>query len=126
GKLAMSLDCPLMLAGEASALAQESLVGASSGWSRGEVSKRRGGGGGWRGEGHRRSEGERGGVVVEEEDDAQTGGAGLSQADADGELAVIVAKEKAATLTGVVREVACGAAEVMPLVAVTNLARTLE
>ena len=40
-------------------------------------------------------------------------------------LAVIVPKDKSATLTPVVRKVACGAAEVIPLVAVTNLARTL-
>jgi len=39
---------------------------------------------------------------------------------------VIVPKDKSATLTPVVRKVACGAAEVIPLVAVTNLARTLE
>ena len=39
---------------------------------------------------------------------------------------MIVPKDKSATLTAVVRKVACGAAEVLPLVAVTNLARTLE
>ncbi|MNC62206.1 23S rRNA (guanosine-2'-O-)-methyltransferase RlmB [compost metagenome] len=39
---------------------------------------------------------------------------------------MIVPKDKSATLTPVVRKVACGAAEVIPLVAVTNLARTLE
>ena len=53
-------------------------------------------------------------------------GACLRTADAAGALAVIVPKDKSATLTGAVRKVACGAAEVMPLVAVTNLARTLE
>ena len=35
-------------------------------------------------------------------------------------------KDKSATLNATVRKVACGAAEVIPLVAVTNLARTLE
>ena len=39
---------------------------------------------------------------------------------------MVVPKDKSATLTPVVRKVACGAAEVIPLVAVTNLARTLE
>ena len=43
-----------------------------------------------------------------------------------GALAVIVPKDKSATLNATVRKVACGAAEVIPLVAVTNLARTLE
>jgi 23S rRNA (guanosine2251-2'-O)-methyltransferase len=52
-------------------------------------------------------------------------GACLRSADAAGALAVIP-KDKSATLTPVVRKVACGAAEVIPLVAVTNLARTLE
>ena len=45
---------------------------------------------------------------------------------AHGATAVVVPKDKSATLTPVVRKVACGAAEVIPLVAVTNLARTLE
>ncbi|MNT63018.1 23S rRNA (guanosine-2'-O-)-methyltransferase RlmB [compost metagenome] len=53
-------------------------------------------------------------------------GACLRTADAAGATAVIVPKDKSATLTPVVRKVACGAAEVIPLVAVTNLARTLE
>ena len=47
-------------------------------------------------------------------------------ADGVGAHAVIVPKDKSATLTPVVRKVACGAAEVIPLVAVTNLARSLE
>ncbi|MCY1219179.1 23S rRNA (guanosine-2'-O-)-methyltransferase RlmB [compost metagenome] len=53
-------------------------------------------------------------------------GACLRTADAAGVLAVIVPKDKSATLNATVRKVACGAAEVMPLVAVTNLSRTLE
>jgi 23S rRNA (guanosine2251-2'-O)-methyltransferase len=53
-------------------------------------------------------------------------GACLRTADAAGALAVLVPKDKSATLTPAVRKVACGAAEVIPLVAVTNLARTLE
>lgn len=53
-------------------------------------------------------------------------GAVLRTADAAGVLAVIVPKDKSATLNATVRKVACGAAEVLPLVAVTNLVRTLE
>ena len=46
--------------------------------------------------------------------------------DAAGVHAVIIPKDKSATLNSTVRKVACGAAEVVPLVAVTNLARALE
>ncbi|HLV18043.1 MAG TPA: 23S rRNA (guanosine(2251)-2'-O)-methyltransferase RlmB [Pseudomonas sp.] len=53
-------------------------------------------------------------------------GACLRTADAAGVQAVIVPKDKSATLNATVRKVACGAAEVIPLVAVTNLSRTLE
>lgn len=52
-------------------------------------------------------------------------GACLRTADGAGVHAVIVPKDNSATLTPVVRKVACGAAEVIPLVQVTNLARTL-
>lgn len=53
-------------------------------------------------------------------------GACLRSADATGVTAVIVPKDNSAGLTEVARKVACGAAETVPLVAVTNLARTLE
>ncbi len=52
-------------------------------------------------------------------------GACLRSADAAGVSAVIVPKDKSAKLNGVVRKVACGAAETVPLVSVTNLARTM-
>ncbi len=52
-------------------------------------------------------------------------GACLRSADAAGVCAVIVPKDKSAQLTAIARKVACGAAEVVPLVRVTNLARTL-
>ncbi|MEO9944227.1 23S rRNA (guanosine(2251)-2'-O)-methyltransferase RlmB [Paraglaciecola sp.] len=52
-------------------------------------------------------------------------GACLRTADAAGVDAVVVPKDKSAALTPVVRKVACGAADVVPLVQVTNLARTL-
>ena len=50
----------------------------------------------------------------------------MRTADAAGVHAVIIPKDKSATLNATVRKVACGAAEVVPLVAVTNLARALE
>jgi 23S rRNA (guanosine2251-2'-O)-methyltransferase len=53
-------------------------------------------------------------------------GACLRTADACGALAVVVPKDRAAQLTPTVRKVAAGAAETTPVVAVTNLARTLK
>ena len=53
-------------------------------------------------------------------------GACLRTADACGALAVVVPKDRAAQLTPTVRKVAAGAAETTPVVAVTNLVRTLK
>jgi 23S rRNA (guanosine2251-2'-O)-methyltransferase len=53
-------------------------------------------------------------------------GACLRTADAAGAHAVVIPKDRAAPVDGVVRKVAAGAAEFIPVVAVTNLARTLE
>ncbi len=52
-------------------------------------------------------------------------GACLRTADAAGVHAVIAPRDKACGLTGTVRKVACGAAETVPFVQVTNLARSL-
>lgn len=52
-------------------------------------------------------------------------GACLRTADAAGIDAIVVPKDNSASLTPVVRKVACGAADLVPLVQVTNLARTL-
>ena len=52
-------------------------------------------------------------------------GACLRTADACGALAVVIPKDRAAQLNGAARKVAAGAAETTPVVAVTNLARTL-
>jgi 23S rRNA (guanosine2251-2'-O)-methyltransferase len=52
-------------------------------------------------------------------------GACLRSADACGALAVIVPRDRAARVTPTVRKVAVGAAETTPVVAVTNLVRTL-
>ncbi|MFC0309594.1 23S rRNA (guanosine(2251)-2'-O)-methyltransferase RlmB [Gallibacterium trehalosifermentans] len=65
-------------------------------------------------------------LVLDGVTDPHNLGACLRTADAAGVDAVIVPKDKSAQLTAVARKVACGAAEVMPLVRVTNLARTLK
>jgi 23S rRNA (guanosine2251-2'-O)-methyltransferase len=52
-------------------------------------------------------------------------GACLRSADAAGVHAVIVTKDKAVGLTATVSKVACGAAEAVPFIQVTNLARTM-
>ncbi|SMY37870.1 23S rRNA (guanosine-2'-O-)-methyltransferase RlmB [Photobacterium malacitanum] len=52
-------------------------------------------------------------------------GACLRNADAAGAVAVIVPKDRSAQLNATASKVACGAAEIMPLVRVTNLARTM-
>ena len=53
-------------------------------------------------------------------------GACLRSADAAGVGAVIIPKDNSAGLTEVARKVACGAADSVPLVSVTNLARSLQ
>lgn len=53
-------------------------------------------------------------------------GACLRTADAAGVHAVIAPKDKSAPLNATVAKVACGAAEAVPYVQVTNLARTLQ
>lgn len=53
-------------------------------------------------------------------------GACLRTADAAGVDFVIIPKDRNASVTPVVSKVACGAAESMPLVRVTNLARAME
>ncbi len=53
-------------------------------------------------------------------------GACLRTADAAGAHAVVVPKDRAAGVDGVVRKVAAGAAEFIPVATVTNLARALD
>jgi len=53
-------------------------------------------------------------------------GACLRTADACGVLAVVVPRDRAAQMNATVRKVAAGAAETTPVVAVTNLVRTLK
>lgn len=64
-------------------------------------------------------------LVLDGVTDPHNLGACLRTADAAGVSAVIVPKDKSAQLNATARKVACGAAEVVPLIRVTNLARTL-
>ncbi len=64
-------------------------------------------------------------LVLDGVTDPHNLGACLRTADAAGVHAVIVPRDRAAGLSPVVRKVAAGAAETVPLVQVTNLARTL-
>lgn len=65
-------------------------------------------------------------LVLDGVTDPHNLGACLRTADAAGVHAVIIPKDKSATLNATVRKVACGAAEVVPLIAVTNLVRSLQ
>lgn len=65
-------------------------------------------------------------LVLDGVTDPHNLGACLRTADAAGVTAVVVPKDKSASLNPTVRKVACGAAETMPLVQVTNLARALK
>jgi len=65
-------------------------------------------------------------LVIDGVTDPHNLGACLRSADAAGVDAVIVPKDRAVGLTPVVRKVACGAAETVPFIQVTNLARTLK
>ncbi len=65
-------------------------------------------------------------LILDQVQDPHNFGACLRTADAAGADAVIVAKDNASPMTPVVRKVASGAAETMPIFRVTNLARSLE
>lgn len=65
-------------------------------------------------------------LVLDGVTDPHNLGAVIRTADAAGIDAVIVPRDKSAKLNGTARKVACGAAEVVPLIVVTNLARTLK
>ena len=64
-------------------------------------------------------------LVLDGVTDPHNLGACLRTADATGVTAVIVPKDKSASINPTVRKVASGAAEAVPFVQVTNLARTL-
>jgi len=65
-------------------------------------------------------------LILDDVTDPHNLGACLRTADAAGVHAVIVPKDRSASLTDTVRRVACGAAEKVPFVQVTNLARTMK
>jgi 23S rRNA (guanosine2251-2'-O)-methyltransferase len=65
-------------------------------------------------------------LVLDGVTDPHNLGACLRTADAAGAHAVLIPKDRAATVDGVVRKVAAGAAEFVPVASVTNLARTLD
>jgi 23S rRNA (guanosine2251-2'-O)-methyltransferase len=65
-------------------------------------------------------------LVLDGVTDPHNLGACLRNADAAGVHAIIVPKDNSASITPVVRKVAVGAAETVPLIQITNLARTLK
>lgn len=65
-------------------------------------------------------------LVLDGVTDPHNIGACLRTADAAGVQALVVPKDKSAGLTATARKVACGAAESVPLIQVTNLSRTLK
>jgi len=65
-------------------------------------------------------------LVLDGVTDPHNLGACLRSAEAAGVDAVIAPKDKSVQLNPTVRKVACGAAEIVPFIAVTNLARTLQ
>ncbi len=64
-------------------------------------------------------------LVLDGIQDPHNLGACLRSADAAGVHAVIIPKDRSVGLTPTVAKVACGAAETVPLITVTNLSRTL-
>lgn len=64
-------------------------------------------------------------LILDQVTDPHNLGACLRTADAAGVTAVVVPKDKSASLTPTVSKVASGAAETVPLVQVTNLARAM-
>lgn len=65
-------------------------------------------------------------LILDEVQDPHNLGACLRTAAASGVHAVVVPKDRSAPLTDTVKRIACGAAEQVPLIYVTNLARTLD
>jgi len=65
-------------------------------------------------------------LILDSVTDPHNLGACLRSADAAGVHAVIVPKDKSAPLNATAKKVACGAAEHVPVIRVTNLARTMK
>jgi 23S rRNA (guanosine2251-2'-O)-methyltransferase len=64
-------------------------------------------------------------LILDGVQDPHNLGACLRSADAAGVDAVILPKDRSAPLSATARKVACGAAETVPVIRVTNLARSL-
>lgn len=64
-------------------------------------------------------------LILDGVQDPHNLGACLRSADAAGVTAVIIPKDRAVGINQTVRKVACGAAEVIPVIMVTNLARAM-
>jgi len=65
-------------------------------------------------------------LILDSVTDPHNLGACLRSADAAGVHAVVVPKDNSAPLNSVAKKVACGAAENVPVIRVTNLARTMK
>lgn len=65
-------------------------------------------------------------LILDGVQDPHNLGACLRSASAFGVMAVVIPKDRAATLTDVAKKAASGAAEIIPLVTVTNLNRTIK
>ena len=65
-------------------------------------------------------------LILDQVQDPHNLGACLRSADAAGVHAVIAPKDRSSSITDTVRRVACGGAENVPFIQVTNLSRTLE
>jgi 23S rRNA (guanosine2251-2'-O)-methyltransferase len=65
-------------------------------------------------------------LVLDGVTDPHNLGACLRSADAAGVHAVVLPKDRSVGITSVVSKIACGAAEIVPVITVTNLSRTLQ
>lgn len=65
-------------------------------------------------------------AILDEIQDPHNLGACLRTSDAAGVSALIIPKDNSASITPTVRKVACGAAEILPIITVTNVSRTLQ
>ena len=65
-------------------------------------------------------------LILDQVQDPHNLGACLRSADAAGAHALIMPKDRSVTITDTVRNVASGAAENLPVIQVTNLARTMD
>jgi len=65
-------------------------------------------------------------IALDTVEDPRNVGACIRSAEALGASGIILPKDKSASITPIVRKVACGAAEILPIFQVTNLVRQLK